>query len=641
MFMRRDFILFALFFVLFAILFQLFFLFGTTDSNLITGRATDSAGLFSMCLGHPILLNFSDCPTSFNQSTRIEDNAVICEVGVDQIVPRSVLFYESVFQSNGLYYRVFENGTLIINGSQEATYQPSFPIVSFDNHTIIVGAFDADMSGDCVFNVTTNFSVTVLDINDPPHFISSLPIEDVTLREGQRILEVVADSFDDVDIRPEWSIPLTFNYYKSGGGSSQIIKGFEGSYVILESSVGNCPIVEHVIFEAVDPGGLVSDPSNVVRLEVECSQVPDSGGAGPPGAGGGFGPCTPEWRCGDWYACLVNGTQSRLCEDIGCGGDPKTFWRDCEYIEEVIEEEEEFLVVDVEATCFDGIRNCHVLDDGSIICEEGVDCGGPCDPCRRIELPALIIDEESDNMLLFFALLVVFVALLISIYLFFKKDIGSFVARIGWWITRKKRKQIFLGDDVKEDLLKDLNKLYTNIFDSKNKSFLRKDKDVISAINLSRKFLFSALSLSDAFTFEDVRLRINKKVFNDSFKSALSSYSKSLFLYELKSSHFSRLDLLSFIQETRMLVLNTGKLSRADFNFKAIELDVKGSSLDRARCLAHNSYLALCFSEVISAKKNYHSLLGVYEELSYEEQVKIHAELSKIYDYVKTVLSWI
>ena len=31
-------------------------------------------------------------------------------------------------------------------------------------------------------------------------------------------------------------------------------------------------------------------------------------------------------------------------------------------------------------SCFDGIVNCH---DGS--CEEGVDCGGPCDPCMSCE----------------------------------------------------------------------------------------------------------------------------------------------------------------------------------------------------------------------------------------------------------------
>jgi hypothetical protein len=49
------------------------------------------------------------------------------------------------------------------------------------------------------------------------------------------------------------------------------------------------------------------------------------------------------------------------------------------------------------ATCFDNIKNCHINQYGDIICEEDIDCGGPCDVDCINELedkPDWIIDIE-------------------------------------------------------------------------------------------------------------------------------------------------------------------------------------------------------------------------------------------------------
>jgi cellulose biosynthesis protein BcsQ len=74
--------------------------------------------------------------------------------------------------------------------------------------------------------------------------------------------------------------------------------------------------------------------------------------------------CHEKWECTQWSECRPEGFQYRTCIDVNkCGTteDKPKEKRECTYI----------------GTCDDGIQNCH---DGS--CEEGIDCGGPCGPCK-------------------------------------------------------------------------------------------------------------------------------------------------------------------------------------------------------------------------------------------------------------------
>lgn len=73
--------------------------------------------------------------------------------------------------------------------------------------------------------------------------------------------------------------------------------------------------------------------------------------------------CIENWNCTEWSECYENGTQTRSCTDLnncGTNNDKPATERECEH-----------------GSCFDNIQNCH---DG--VCEEGIDCGGPCAPCR-------------------------------------------------------------------------------------------------------------------------------------------------------------------------------------------------------------------------------------------------------------------
>lgn len=81
--------------------------------------------------------------------------------------------------------------------------------------------------------------------------------------------------------------------------------------------------------------------------------------------------CNEYWVCFNWSECSILGIRNRTCVDNNnCGSynDKPKEVEECVYL----------------GSCFDNLINCH---DG--LCEEGVDCGGPCDKiCSKIEQPS-------------------------------------------------------------------------------------------------------------------------------------------------------------------------------------------------------------------------------------------------------------
>ncbi|MGV8086064.1 MAG: hypothetical protein ACP5N1_00380 [Candidatus Woesearchaeota archaeon] len=109
-----------------------------------------------------------------------------------------------------------------------------------------------------------------------------------------------------------------------------------------------------------------------------------SGGSGNAGdTGGGSGEngnvapaiegesfCNELWFCFNWSDCFMLGVRNRTCIDQN----------NCGSYDEKPREVEECIYL---GTCFDNIINCHNDD-----CEDGVDCGGPCDKeCPLVEQP--------------------------------------------------------------------------------------------------------------------------------------------------------------------------------------------------------------------------------------------------------------
>jgi hypothetical protein len=80
--------------------------------------------------------------------------------------------------------------------------------------------------------------------------------------------------------------------------------------------------------------------------------------------------CSESWVCSEWSECDELGLQNRSCTDNNhCGtyDNKPSEVQECQF----------------EGNCFDNIMNCH-----DKLCEEGIDCGGPCDnKCSIFERP--------------------------------------------------------------------------------------------------------------------------------------------------------------------------------------------------------------------------------------------------------------
>ncbi len=88
--------------------------------------------------------------------------------------------------------------------------------------------------------------------------------------------------------------------------------------------------------------------------------------------------CANRWDCTGWSECSVSGIQTRECTYIGdCDseGASEDLTQECEY----------------DGHCGDGIMNGQ---------EEGVDCGGPCEPCYYTGPAEEIVEEHCGDGIL-------------------------------------------------------------------------------------------------------------------------------------------------------------------------------------------------------------------------------------------------
>lgn len=153
------------------------------------------------------------------------------------------------------------------------------------------------------------------------------------------------------------------------------------------TSTGPC----HAYFTATNPYG-IKNQSNIFEIYVEATkeQVPPEtstgGGSGGGGGGGGgmggfsFSKCyLKDVNCTEWSECIyepqnesefnrsADGIQQRECVwSTNCPDQMQPEMR---------------RVCDYKPNCNDAMKNCHENEDGSLDCEIGVDCGGPCPPC--------------------------------------------------------------------------------------------------------------------------------------------------------------------------------------------------------------------------------------------------------------------
>ena len=230
--------------------------------------------------------------------------------------------------------------------------------------------------------VCQNFSLTVTDENRNPTITSYYPGNLTLTVSGTESVYFNISKYD-----PDGTVPDTYWYvdgvlvqYNSGNLTDELTYTF------------GCGISGTYKVKAEITDGLLNDSVewSVDVLFRECPKGTSGGG------GGGTPTCIPNWVCENWQVCqnakasleagVLSGEDYRFiksyCDEnkiseASCGMQIRKCFdlNSCNVKMGMPVKIQPCLFVK-EASCSDGIRNCH---QGS--CELLVDCGGPCKPC--------------------------------------------------------------------------------------------------------------------------------------------------------------------------------------------------------------------------------------------------------------------
>ncbi|MGV8168615.1 MAG: Ig-like domain-containing protein [Candidatus Nanoarchaeia archaeon] len=599
----------------------LFFMY---QSSLVqeTMQANVAQGTISMCINYrPTITGV--CSEEINQSTTLLNNTYTCQLTATTDSGYSLTYSYLNITDLGVYFSMNSSGFVTIWANDSAV----------GSHTTTITVQD---TSDCPAPVYYFYTFEILNINDPPVLIRNLPSKDIA--EGKTIVAFfLRDYFSD----PDGDV---LNY--SVTESVFTINVDPPSTRVLITAPGGFCGEENVYFTATDPYGLFID-SNVVTLQEICQE---EGGGGGGGGGGSSRLCEPEWDCRDWSKCFVNGTQFRTCVDLhGCDLNnlKREFWRECNYTPTcydgiqnqgelgidcggpcaacMVEKEPE---KEKEPTCDDGIRN-----QGEI----GVDCGGPCPVCKRIEVPGLLPEDEGNELLTTIMIIVFAAGALALIYAIFRKEIKMLVAKIAWWLTKRKRKQILLTDIQREELITSLNALDVRV---RKAGPVIKSTDRLYQETMRNNRLYLNYALKSPSFYEDELDKALKVVKNADLAKAIKMFVNRQTVLETGSQNMPQEQVIYYIQELRQLVINTSNYERKDFSFSAREVSVSGTPLERCHALLYNATVALEFSSVEPAQNYYFELLKIYELLNEKEKGIVFYEIAKTFRYIRYVLSW-
>ena len=266
-----------------------------------------------------------------------------------------------------------------INRSTGLINQTSFNQSFVENNTINISCSDG------IFNASQTFVLTVLNGNDAP-VLSSIGPQIAT--EGV-LFTLDVDATDSDNDNLTFSASTTLFTINPSNGLVNFIPSLSqvGNYTI-NISVFDGELYDYEVISFRIVRGPYCDDNSCGSSE-SCSSCPSDcgscpsvsageGAAGEAGAGGGgaesgaggaasaLGParapfyrCDEKWECSDWSICSLDGIKTRKCRDINnCNTKQKkpVEIEKCEY----------------QPTCDDGIKNGN---------EEGIDCGGNCQPC--------------------------------------------------------------------------------------------------------------------------------------------------------------------------------------------------------------------------------------------------------------------
>lgn len=618
---------------------------GFTETE-ITAKATE--GTFSICLNHPPELVYT-CNT-----TLIEDQLYECQLNINDSDVGDDFFYNNTNISTSLVFSINESGYLsgIPRNEDVGSNTVRFQIT--------------DDSG-CENNYSLqDVEFTVINTNDAPIFLP--PMGPFSWDEPDTLRGIYLDAyFEDPD-----GDNLNYTHSTVPSGFLLTVTG-DNELIFSHTDCGS----GSMIFTAEDPYGLEVD-SDLVQLYVNCADRPS-----PTGGGGGFGDsCTPDWVCKNWEDCLPNSSQRKNCVDKNACEDDYDIWvwRECVYIyhcnnnlrdydEEGVdcggeckpcETCDDLILNNGEeeidcggpnckpcSNCFDGIQNygelgidCGGLCDPCPSCfdgiqnqnETGVDCGGPCRSCDTIESPSPLRTNTLGTLIV--SLLGLGVLILI-VYRIFRKHIHKLLAKLVWLLNKGHRKQILLNDKQKNDLLDDIHRLEkSNLLKSQKTHPEFQDK--LETI-YHKLFVFL---IGGKYNNLEVVQSINQLKTTNIVKNILrKQYSQLVYLE--KHELLPEEDLMLGLEFLRQRVFSLSKVTRKEIArpINPISPDSE-SAVKSIKQLLYNSVLALEFSNVAAAKRNYLDALGIYDTLSTSQQDKVFNQLRLVFDNISYVGSY-
>lgn len=616
-----------------------------------TGKA---AGVVSLCINAQPILNLSNCNPSINQS--LSYTPYTCWVNASNPDHKN-LAYSSVFLLVQRAFNNSNNSLFSIRSDGFINFTPTNNEVG--NYTI---QFTVNDGRNCSNSEdSAYFDLSVNNTNDPPYLIQSIPNQSIS--EGEILHAFYLNSyFADPDLDP-----LTYSVITTSSEFTININNVTSEVVISSST---CDVNTKAIFVAKDPYNATASSNLVtIRCILETPSPKPGGGSGAGGGGGAgitelckseyecfdyyrcnrsnvkvqrcvdtkgckkdvyltvpcnyeetFG-CNESWKCSDWVPCLPNGTQDRTCYDSNSCGTTKgkpLLIRECEYI----------------GTCQDGIKNCH---DNS--CEEGIDCGGPCVTCKSIEVP-YPFEEEKGILIYIITGIILLLLTAILLYHYFRKEINATLAKAGWIITKRRKKQILLSPEDKKKLLAGISELEEKLDKRELFDTLNKYSELV------RYYLIKACGdgLSPEFDLDELKAVLNKKkvrIREILRKIFVSSFAKYLEVEQNKVLITKR-NIILLLEELRNLVLQTSKVEPEDVAREVKELVIpdKGT-LEKMVVMIINSYIALEFLELDIAKKKYLEILAEYEKFNVKEQEAIFEDISRLYHNISYVNSWL
>jgi len=614
------------------------------DNTELQGKAL---GNIALCINNPPEININ-CTTDINQSTSIKDNTYNCTINVTADPGESTNLTYTPIAQNGLNFTLDSQTKLV---------------TIWANHTGIgdysTQLYSEDNISGCELDDAETYNFRIHDINDPPYLVRNLP--SFNMDTGSQLSAFFLDAyFADHD-----NDPLTYTVSSASYFSIAIDAGTSEVFIINPS--GNCE-TESIYFTAKDPGNLTGD-SNMVELTSIC-ETPEAKSSSSSATSSS---CEPEWQCKRWGKCLPEGIRSRECVDLhAC--DPnnyrKIFTEPCDYVPTCFDgiQNQDETGIDCggicpsclgDETCFDGVQNQDEtgVDCGGEICDEcalnatcfdgkknqnetGVDCGGPCEACKEIQVPGIIV-EDAGNILSSVLVGLGVLAVGFILYVLFRKQIKKAIAKMGWWLTRKQRKQILIGDADKKIILEKIRNFEDKFAHKRTETSYKSEGAFVRLfLSIVRDYYMRAFNLPTEFEIELLNQKMIRILHHESLKRSSLSYMKKVNLLETKKVVISRLHLSYMVEELKNLVLGTSRYTEKDNYVTAKDEVVEGNPYEKIIKILHNSMVALQFKEVDVAKERYLNILELYELLDEKKKAKVFGDIKRLYDHISYVLSY-